>query len=187
MSTFEHKNGLRTIEAQIVQKLKNNEARPKFAGSYIKKKRVIPYNLLTKQGVSSERARVLVRLKWTNFLAYIPCGVPIILMLPRIRRSSNKVLGSVSLHTFPLHKITHRVQSSHFTRNKNENKVILHITNYLLLKSNESLNDSNAKWNATFSAFLLKSNYVLCTKTAFFLDKQYMVFKIEFSKNIKSV
>ena len=40
MSTFEHKNSLRTIEAQIVQKLKSNEARPKFTGSY-KKKRVI--------------------------------------------------------------------------------------------------------------------------------------------------
>ena len=39
MSTFEHKNSLRKIEAQIVQKLKNNEARPKFTGSY-KKKRV---------------------------------------------------------------------------------------------------------------------------------------------------
>ena len=39
MSTFEHKNSLRTIEAQIVQKLKNNEAQPKFTGSY-KKKRV---------------------------------------------------------------------------------------------------------------------------------------------------
>ena len=37
MSTFEHKNSLRTIEAQIVQKLKNNEARPKFTGSYGKK------------------------------------------------------------------------------------------------------------------------------------------------------
>ena len=36
MSTFEHKNSLRTIEAQIVQKLKNNEARPKFTGSYKK-------------------------------------------------------------------------------------------------------------------------------------------------------
>ena len=34
MSTFEHKNSLRTIEAQTVQKLKNNEARPKFTGSY---------------------------------------------------------------------------------------------------------------------------------------------------------
>ena len=33
------KNNLRTIKAQFVQKLKNNEARPKFAGSY-KKKRV---------------------------------------------------------------------------------------------------------------------------------------------------
>ena len=30
---------LRTIEAEIMQKLKNNEARPKFTGSY-KKKRV---------------------------------------------------------------------------------------------------------------------------------------------------
>ena len=33
MSTFEHKNSLRTIEAQIVQKLKNNEARPKLISS----------------------------------------------------------------------------------------------------------------------------------------------------------
>ena len=33
----ENKNNLRTIEAQIVQKLKNNEARPKFTGSYKKK------------------------------------------------------------------------------------------------------------------------------------------------------
>ena len=33
-----NKNNLRTIEAQIVQKHgKNNEARPKFNGSYIKK------------------------------------------------------------------------------------------------------------------------------------------------------
>ena len=29
-----NKNSLRTIEAQFVQKLKNNEARPKFTGSY---------------------------------------------------------------------------------------------------------------------------------------------------------
>ena len=37
MGTFEHKNSLRTIEAQIVQKLKNNEARPKFTGTYKEK------------------------------------------------------------------------------------------------------------------------------------------------------
>ena len=37
-STFERiKNSLRTIEARIVQKLKNNEARPKFTGFYKKK------------------------------------------------------------------------------------------------------------------------------------------------------
>ena len=30
----------RTIEAQTVPKLKNNEPRPKFTGSYFKKKRV---------------------------------------------------------------------------------------------------------------------------------------------------
>ena len=41
MSTSEHKNSLRTIDAQIVQKLKNNEAWPKFTGSYKKKKRDI--------------------------------------------------------------------------------------------------------------------------------------------------
>ena len=38
LSTFKNTNSLRTIEAQIVQKLKNNEARPKFTGSYKKKK-----------------------------------------------------------------------------------------------------------------------------------------------------
>ena len=31
---YENKNNLRTIEAQIVQKLKTNEALPKFTGSY---------------------------------------------------------------------------------------------------------------------------------------------------------
>ena len=35
MSTFKNKNSLRTIEAQIVQKL--NEVRPKLTGSYKKK------------------------------------------------------------------------------------------------------------------------------------------------------
>ena len=39
MNTFKNKNSLGTIEAQIVQKFKNNEARPIFTGSY-KKKRV---------------------------------------------------------------------------------------------------------------------------------------------------
>ena len=39
MSTFKNKNSLRTIEAQIVQKLKNNEARPNLL-VLIKKKRV---------------------------------------------------------------------------------------------------------------------------------------------------
>ena len=43
MSTFKNKNSLRTIEAQIVQKLKNNEARPKFTGSYKKKSVYSPY------------------------------------------------------------------------------------------------------------------------------------------------
>ena len=38
MSTFKNENSLRTIEAQIVQKLENNEARPKFTGSYKKKR-----------------------------------------------------------------------------------------------------------------------------------------------------
>ena len=36
-----NKNNLRTIEAQIVQKLKNNEARPKFTGSYKKKAYIV--------------------------------------------------------------------------------------------------------------------------------------------------
>ena len=38
MNTFKNENSLRTTEAQIVQKVKNNEARPKFTGSYIKNK-----------------------------------------------------------------------------------------------------------------------------------------------------
>ena len=46
MSTFELKNSLRTIEAQIVQKLKNNEARPKFTGSHKKKSVYCDYFLL---------------------------------------------------------------------------------------------------------------------------------------------
>ena len=38
MSAFKNKsNSLRTIEAQIAQKLKNNEAQPKFTGFYEKK------------------------------------------------------------------------------------------------------------------------------------------------------
>ena len=37
MSTFKNENSIRTIEAQIVQKLKNNEAQSKFNGSYKKK------------------------------------------------------------------------------------------------------------------------------------------------------
>ena len=48
MSTFEHKNSLRTIEAQIVQKLKNNEARPKFTGSYKKKKEGVTQDICTR-------------------------------------------------------------------------------------------------------------------------------------------
>ena len=34
MNTFKNKDSLRTVGAEIVQKLKNNEARPKFTGSY---------------------------------------------------------------------------------------------------------------------------------------------------------
>ena len=36
MSTFKNKNSFRTIEAKVVQNLKNNKARPKFTGSYKK-------------------------------------------------------------------------------------------------------------------------------------------------------
>ena len=36
MSTFKNKNSLRTIEAQVVQKLRNDEAWPKSTGSYKK-------------------------------------------------------------------------------------------------------------------------------------------------------
>ena len=37
MSTFKNKNSLRTIKAQIVQKYKNNEARPKIYWFLLKK------------------------------------------------------------------------------------------------------------------------------------------------------
>ena len=43
MSTFKNKNNLRTIEAQIVQKLKNNDARPKF---------IIPISALQKENAA---------------------------------------------------------------------------------------------------------------------------------------
>ena len=49
MGTFKNKNSLRTIEAQLAQKLKNNEARPKFTGSYIKKKRVFFFKFWLRQ------------------------------------------------------------------------------------------------------------------------------------------
>ena len=45
-SYFDHKNSLRAIEAQIVQKLKNNEARSKFTGSYKKKRVLTVYAIL---------------------------------------------------------------------------------------------------------------------------------------------
>ena len=46
-----NKNNLRTIEAQIVQKFKNNEARPKFTGSYFKK----ACNRLTQESSLSQK------------------------------------------------------------------------------------------------------------------------------------
>ena len=39
MSTFKNKNSLRTTQAEIAQKLNNNEARPKLTGSYEKLKK----------------------------------------------------------------------------------------------------------------------------------------------------
>ena len=38
MTTFKNKNSLRTIEAEISYKVKNNKPRPKFTGSYKKKR-----------------------------------------------------------------------------------------------------------------------------------------------------
>ena len=37
MSTFQKKNSLRTIEAEISYKIESNEAQPKFTGPYKKK------------------------------------------------------------------------------------------------------------------------------------------------------
>ena len=42
---------LRTIEAAISYKAKKNEARPKFTGSYIKKKRLADVTLKVSDGV----------------------------------------------------------------------------------------------------------------------------------------
>ena len=44
---FLNENSLRTIEAQFAQKLKNNEAWPKFTGSYKKKKACMPVNVFS--------------------------------------------------------------------------------------------------------------------------------------------
>ena len=51
-----NKNNLRIIEAQIVQKRKNNEARPKFTGSY------------KKAGIISKKLRVLLVAKSQRIL-----------------------------------------------------------------------------------------------------------------------
>ena len=63
MSTFKHKNSFRTIEAKIVQKLKNNEARPKFTGSYKKKKACSLFPISTLQqenaAVIEEQSRAM--------------------------------------------------------------------------------------------------------------------------------
>ena len=62
MSTFKNKNSLRTIEAQIVQKLKNNEARPKFTRSYKNKACcLLPISALQKENaaVIEEQSRAM--------------------------------------------------------------------------------------------------------------------------------
>ena len=56
MSTLKNKNSLRTIETQIVQKLKNNEPRPKFTDSY-KKKKSAYYNIVARQSANSCQAQ----------------------------------------------------------------------------------------------------------------------------------
>ena len=47
MSTFKNKTGLETIEGQIVQNLKSNEARPKFTVLIKKNKRVAENDYVT--------------------------------------------------------------------------------------------------------------------------------------------
>ena len=62
--TMLNKNSLRTIEAQIVQKLKNNTPRPKFIGSYKKKKRAVLYilfALLLPMAIFSQMQRVIFK------------------------------------------------------------------------------------------------------------------------------
>ena len=62
MSTSLNKNSLRTIEVQILQKLKNNEARPKFTGSYKKKKHVacFPYQPYRRRMRQLSRSRAVL-------------------------------------------------------------------------------------------------------------------------------
>ena len=61
--TMLNKNSLRTIEAQIVQKLKNNTPRPKFIGSYKKKSAVlyILFALLLPMAIFSQMQRVIFK------------------------------------------------------------------------------------------------------------------------------
>ena len=77
MSTFKNKNCLRTIEAQIVQKLKNNEARLKFIGSYKSKSvyrdsRHSNWKLLIISSTATESKRIACNLPFENqLLGYI--------------------------------------------------------------------------------------------------------------------
>ena len=66
MSAFKNKNNLRTIEAQIVQSLKNNEVRPKFTDSY--KRKSVLVILLYVTSISVIRIEFLTGVLW--FAAY---------------------------------------------------------------------------------------------------------------------
>ena len=77
MSTFKNKNSLRTIEAQIVQKLKNNAAPSKFTGSYKQKKRVNP----TIAHILFSRQRQTQQLNGWNLVVHMKVYVVLFLVL----------------------------------------------------------------------------------------------------------
>ena len=72
MNTFKTKNSLRTIEAQIVQKLKNNEARPKFTGSYKKKSVYTIRDRRTQYIVLVSLVAFTLRLQQARILVTVP-------------------------------------------------------------------------------------------------------------------
>ena len=76
MSTVKNKNSLRTIEAQIAQKLKNNEARPKFTGSH-KKKSVYSEQLWSSLLIQSKLSQISVSIPGGGYFGVKRVGMTV--------------------------------------------------------------------------------------------------------------